>query len=578
MSDSPSNSRDSQLAEALEPILENAIRASIKKDRRILVDALFPVMGPAIRKAIASTIQGLIQNFNQILEHTVSFRGLRWRLEAIRTRRPFAEVVLLNTLIYQVEQVFLIHRESGLLAEHVVAKTAVAQNPDLVSGMLTAIKDFVQDSFGADQEDTLDTFQVGERKVWIEHGSYAMLAVVIQGNPSVTIREMMRDALDEIHLMKSEALSAFNGDCASFESIRPVLNGLLQVQFKKQQHKPPYRLWIVAAVVGVLIGWGVIQHMAAERRWGHFVDQLRNQPGIVVTELKDDGGIRHIYGLKDPYASDPSSLLEPAGILPGAVVFHWEPYQSAHAAFVRRRIPGFFNPPATVGMTFEQGTLQVSGSALNRWIEDARRIAHIIPWIDHYADQQVVDIDARLGRPASVSLALEGKTLRASGSASRSWIARARFLAGSLPGVEAYDDALLVDADGMEWASLSLTISETIFYFEAGHNQLAEGQEKKLQTFIGAVKRIIILAHLLDRPLKIDVIGHADQTGAEVFNIAISRKRAQVFADLLIEAGIDTTFVSIHAAGSREPARPGMEAAHHSANRRVAFRVNHTEN
>ena len=102
-------------------------------------------MGPAIRKAIAATIQGLIQNFNQILEHSFSIKGLRWRLEALRTRRPFAEVVLLHTLVYQVEQVFLVHRKSGLLIDHVVAKTTVPQNPDLVSGMLTAIKDFVQE-------------------------------------------------------------------------------------------------------------------------------------------------------------------------------------------------------------------------------------------------------------------------------------------------------------------------------------------------------------------------------------------------------------------------------------------------
>ena len=162
-----SASRDGKLATALLPLTERAIRASIKKDRQVFVDVLFPVMGPAIRKAIAATIQGLIQNFNQILEQSFSIKGLRWRLEAFRTRRPFAEVVLLHTLVYQVEQVFLVHRESGLLIDHVVAKTAVTQNPDLVSGMLTAIKDFVQDSFGAAQEDTLDTFQVGRRKVRI---------------------------------------------------------------------------------------------------------------------------------------------------------------------------------------------------------------------------------------------------------------------------------------------------------------------------------------------------------------------------------------------------------------------------
>ena len=112
------SSQDKKLEISLEPITEKAIRTSIKKDRKVLVDALFPVMGPAIRKAITSVIQGMIQTFNQLLEHSVSLRSLKWRFEALRTRKPFAEVVLLNTMIYQVEQIFLIHKETGLLLQH----------------------------------------------------------------------------------------------------------------------------------------------------------------------------------------------------------------------------------------------------------------------------------------------------------------------------------------------------------------------------------------------------------------------------------------------------------------------------
>lgn len=569
-------SENNRLAVALEPIMENAIRASIKKDRRILVDALFPVMGPAIRKAIASTIQGLIQNFNQLLEHSVSIRGLRWRLEALRTRRPFAEVVLLNTLVYQVEQVFLIHRDSGLLVAHVVAKTAVAQNPDLVSGMLTAIKDFVQDSFGAAQTDTLETFQVGERKIWIEHGAYAMLALVLQGNPPVDLRLMMRDALDEIHLKQSDALASFDGDGEPFEVCRPILDGLLQIQFNRQQQSS-YRPWIAAAVALALIGWVIFLQMADAGRWGHFAERLHAQPGIVVTRMEETDGRRHIYGLKDPYAPDPAALVAPAGLSPESVVFHWEPYQSAHPAFAQRRITTLFDPPATIVLDFDKGLLQASGSAFHPWIEDARRLALMVPWIDHFSDLQVVDIDEHLDRPPTVTLALDGKTLRAGGSASHRWIARARTQTADLPGIEAYDDSRLVDADEQAWDAVTRTIVQSVFYFEAGHNQLAAGQDKHLQAVAGAVRRLAALSRLLNRPLRIDVIGHADNTGNEMFNIAISRKRAQAVADALIASGIDPTVLTVHAAGSGEPA-PDVDRATHATNRRVVFKVNPTAN
>src|SRR5262245_28009478 len=48
------HSQDPQFARALTPPLEKALTASVRRDPRPLADALFPVMGPAIRKAVAS--------------------------------------------------------------------------------------------------------------------------------------------------------------------------------------------------------------------------------------------------------------------------------------------------------------------------------------------------------------------------------------------------------------------------------------------------------------------------------------------------------------------------------------------
>lgn len=570
---SKSASRDGKLAAALQPLTESAIRSSIMKDRQVFVDVLFPVMGPAIRKAIATTIQGLIQNFNQILEYGFSIKGWRWRLEALRTRRPFVEVVLLHTLVYQVEQVFLIHRESGLLIEHVVAKTAVAQNPDLVSGMLTAIKDFVQDSFGAAQDDTLDTFQVGGRKVWIEHGAYAIVALVISGNPSVHMREMMRDALDDVHVNTSEALKSFSGDTAPFEGIRPTLNGLLQIQFKTKEDKKSYGVWIVLGILFLMVGWGLFHWMAQQHRWSKFVDRLNNQPGIVVTQLKKQDGKHHLYGLRDPFAPESAQLLEGSHISPKSIVFHWEPYHSAFPEYAQLRIKKLFKPPASVKMVFDEGSLAASGAALSRWIDDTRRMARIVPWINFYDDGDVIDIEAHLKSPATVSLIQEGKTLFASGSASRRWIAETRFAVKSLPGITAFDDGRLADADQQAWISLTRSIDNSVFYFETGSNTLMPGQQGKLQDFIEAVKRLIALSQVLGRSIQIDVIGHADQTGEDAYNMVISRSRAQTFADLLAAADIEKTVFIVHAAGSQNPIQPGTDEAKRAFNRRVIFTV-----
>src|SRR3954469_24422324 len=127
--------QDSELADALSPTVATALERSVRKDPQPLADALFPVMGPAIRKAISSALSGMIESFNQTLSYSVSVRGLRWRLEALRTGKSFAEVVLMHTLLYRVEQVFLIHKKTGLLLQHVSAVPGAVQDADMVSGM-----------------------------------------------------------------------------------------------------------------------------------------------------------------------------------------------------------------------------------------------------------------------------------------------------------------------------------------------------------------------------------------------------------------------------------------------------------
>src|SRR5215210_1266805 len=194
------SNQDKKVTEALLPTVEEAIGISVRKNPQTLVDALFPVIGPAIRRAISEALTGMVQTMNQTLEHSLSVQGLKWRLEAWRTGKSFGEVVLLHTLLYRVEQVFLIHKETGLLLQHVVAGTSSIQDADMVSGMLTAIQDFVHDSFSSQQSDTLETLQVGGLTVWIEQGPLAILAGVIRGNAPQELRTTFHETLERIHL------------------------------------------------------------------------------------------------------------------------------------------------------------------------------------------------------------------------------------------------------------------------------------------------------------------------------------------------------------------------------------------
>ena len=104
--------QDDGITRALAPIINDGLQQSARENPQPLVDALYPIMGPAIRRSIAEALADMMQAFNRAVEQSVSPRALKWRLDAWRTGQPYAHVVLLHTLIYRVEQVFLIHRET----------------------------------------------------------------------------------------------------------------------------------------------------------------------------------------------------------------------------------------------------------------------------------------------------------------------------------------------------------------------------------------------------------------------------------------------------------------------------------
>ena len=99
------------------------------QELEVLVDALFPVMGPAIRKAISSTFAEMLERSTRRSVSVSPPRDSRWRIEAWRTGKSFSEVVPLRTLVFRVEQVFLIHRKTGLLLQHVHAGERGSRTP-----------------------------------------------------------------------------------------------------------------------------------------------------------------------------------------------------------------------------------------------------------------------------------------------------------------------------------------------------------------------------------------------------------------------------------------------------------------
>jgi OOP family OmpA-OmpF porin len=330
--------KDDKLKTALAPLMEDSIHTSVRRDPQPLADAIFPIIGPAIRKAIAAAIGGMVQRMNQSLEHAFSLQGLRWRLEALRTGTSFGEIVLRHSLVYRVEQIFLVHREGGLLLLHVSADAVPDQGAEMVAGMLSAIQDFARDSFHVGSRETLETMQVGDLNVLVEDGPQALIAAVVRGQPPQSLKTDLQYAVETVHARFGNPLADFQGDASVFLPARPILERCLAQEVAEPPRKGRWRFWLLAVLVVTALAFFLVPKVIANRRWNRFVDSLRSAPGIVITESGRQDGRFYIAGLRDPAARNPDSLLGLAGLSPDAVTERWEPYHSLDPALALSRV------------------------------------------------------------------------------------------------------------------------------------------------------------------------------------------------------------------------------------------------
>ena len=330
-------SQDGTLRNALAPTLVEALRTSVRKDPALLADALFPMIGAAVRRAVAAALADMTDSLNKIVESSMSARSIQWRLEAMRTGKSFGEIALTRSLLYRVEQVFLIHGASGLLLQHAMSPAAAVKDPDMVSGMLTAIQDFVHDSFGA-TENTLEMMRVGEFSVLIQHGPHAILAGVVRGTAPPGLSAVFASALETIHRDYGVELAKFDGEAAPFEPIKSILNRCLLGQAPPEQRKSPAWLYVAGALLLLLLaGVWTVRTFQERQRWNSFVAAVEKEPGVKITKQERSGSRYLISGLRDPLSRDPAQLLAEHHITADRVAFQWESYLSLAPAFAAER-------------------------------------------------------------------------------------------------------------------------------------------------------------------------------------------------------------------------------------------------
>jgi outer membrane protein OmpA-like peptidoglycan-associated protein len=574
--------RDNHLSTALAPTVVSVVNDAVRRNPKAIADALFPVIGPAIRKAIAEAFRNLTESMTRAMDSNFSLQSLKWRIEAKRSNRTFAEVLLAHSLVYRVEQVFLIHRDTGLLLQHLVAESAIVQDADMVSGMLTAIQDFVKDSFDSDSEEGLNTIHVGDLTIILEQGPMAVLAGVVRGTPKRELREVFQLTLEEVHLQVGEALEAFDGDTDPFEATRPYLEPCLRSQVRKEERKVSPVFWVAPLLILMLLGIWSHHQFKKHNAWNDYLDRLDAEPGIVVTTSDTARGRYTISGLRDPLAADPESLLEDARLDAEDVVARWEPYQALDETFVLKRAGRILQPPDTVQLHFESATLNASGKATAQWVNQSRLLARSIAGVAHYRTDSVtiVDNDSAileaaydiLDPPDSVDMTVQGGLLTVTGSAPHGWIQFARDKWETIGGVQQYLDDHLTDSDRHEFNLVADQLESMSVFFTADLS-LAPGEQLKLHDWADKIIHLQSLAALRNKQLIVDIIGHTDSLGSDTDNLALGQERADYIREFLIKTGVSPNTLVAVGVGENQTFAPAINEQNHLKNRRVTLKV-----
>ena len=216
------------IPETLGPVITETLKNQIKINKEAVVDALYPVLGKLVKKYVAQEMKLLSEKMNSQLSF-LSFWKRKFKSSV--TGQNENELMFGDLASAKVEQVLLIEKDSGILKAS-YSKTD-AMDEEMVSGMLTAIKSFVEDAFNQRNQD-LELIEYELYQIHIQSFATHYIAVVISGNFALRAKNELQDIIFDFY----NSFMAMNVDLIfetsnSKKSIVPVPKSRIEKELAK---------------------------------------------------------------------------------------------------------------------------------------------------------------------------------------------------------------------------------------------------------------------------------------------------------------------------------------------------------
>ncbi len=294
-------------------ILENALReAAGGKGNSILVSGEAGVGKTALIQAF---LRSSASTASAILSGTASADAVQpfhifTKALADVASRPIFEDHEFSTFT----ELFVINRGGMLLAQ--AAPGDGGLDPDIFSGMFSAVQDFVRDSFdrGGGLRGALGRLEYGNMKILVEHGQHVFLVAVIKGTEHKDMRVRLRSALAEMERMCGDILASWSGRTEELQDVRKAVESLASARFlvRKQLEGVSLeqeRIRIADQVLDILVDMsrtGAVLVLLEDIHWAdessvflmnYLARNIRDHGILVLATMRPDDGKRVLASL-----------------------------------------------------------------------------------------------------------------------------------------------------------------------------------------------------------------------------------------------------------------------------------------
>ncbi|BFT31454.1 hypothetical protein D210916BOD24_26300 [Alteromonas sp. D210916BOD_24] len=516
--------KDGSVNKVLVPLVEKSLHRSIEANSDKIVGTLYPLVGTLVRKAFSSFIIEFVERTNALIENSLSPKSVSWRFKAWQSGIRYSEYVAAQIYQYQVQQLFVIHRETGTLLHSISADPHKQKDADLISSMLVAINDFVADAFGVSSHNTeneLGEIKTDDFTLLISVGPQAILVAAVTGSVPPSIRSKLQQALEDFHQFYQQPLLQYDGDNAPFEGCETVLSDCLVSERKDEETKKSKNIIGIGVLLIIVAALIVLSFMRLSLSiLKSELQELQSTPGLVVTDTYLSNGQVYAKVLRDPAVISTEEWLVSNDIDTARVTVIEEPFVSLKPNVVMKKLQD----------TIE--TLPLSEDEVLAFTSSPQPSlsGRVYPATANRLAQQMESI------PGIAQLAISQSDL------------------DIVPHLE-------IDKGTLQKAAqdrLVNKISAQSVLFSTNQDTVSAVQLAKLEELARDINELASLAEKTNTFISVVVLGASDNSGASARNKILSQKRAENVVNTLISLGVSSDLVIAVSLGELPLKKPSM--------------------